>query len=76
MVTEQRPAETMEAIQVSGAADLTVQCSAEPSIEVTIDDNLSDVIVTEVSDKKLRVYSTMKVIRRGTDWKSTWDFRN
>ncbi len=56
--TEQRETGDFEAIELSGSSDITVQCGQETSVTVTIDDNLLEMITTEVDDGALEIGQT------------------
>lgn len=55
--TETRDVSSFERIKLSGAFDLYVTAGKPQSVTVTFDDNLLDIIQTEVRGRTLRVYS-------------------
>ena len=55
--TENRQVEDFSAISVSGVADVNVSVGGEKSVIVTIDDNLQELVKTEVANGRLSVYT-------------------
>lgn len=53
--TETRTVEDFHAIQCSGTSNVFVTVGGEQSVSVTFDDNLLEIVRTEVSDGKLRI---------------------
>lgn len=57
MKTETRDVAEFEKIKLSGSFDVYVQIGEPQSVKVTFDDNLLDIIMTEVHGRTLRIYS-------------------
>jgi serine/threonine protein kinase len=55
---ENRTVEKFSKIDLSGATDLEVTIGDEPSLEVTMDDNLLPIIKTTVENGQLRIFSS------------------
>ncbi len=55
--TETRDVSQFERIKLSGSFDVSVQIGEPQSVKVTFDDNLLDIIMTEVHGRTLRIYS-------------------
>ncbi len=55
--TEDRDIEDFDQIELSGSGTATVICGAEPALTLTIDDNLMDLISTNVSGSTLELSS-------------------
>lgn len=53
--TEVRTVEAFHAISVGGTSDVTVTVGGEQSVSVTFDDNLLEIVRTEVSNGMLRI---------------------
>lgn len=56
--TEQRSVDEFTAIDLSGSSEVNVICGEEQSVTVTVDDNLQEIITTEVTNGELRIGST------------------
>jgi hypothetical protein len=57
IVRRQRPASAFERVAINGPAHLEIAVGASPSIEVQIDDNLLDNIVTETRGRALSIHT-------------------
>lgn len=53
---ENRPVEMFESVDVSGSANVLLVPSKEPYVKVITDENLLELVVTEVRGKELKVY--------------------
>ena len=56
--TEQRETEAFDGVELSGAADIKIQCGEETSVSLTLDDNLLEMITTEVVNGTLEIGKT------------------
>lgn len=56
--TENRVVDDFNAIDISGASSVSVKIGDEKSVVVKFDDNLMEILKTEVSGGTLRIYST------------------
>ena len=56
--TEQRSVDEFTAIDLSGSGEVNVVCGQEQSVSVTVDDNLQEIITTEVHNGKLEIGSS------------------
>lgn len=56
--TEKRTVDEFTGIDLSGAGTVNVTCGQVQSVSVTVDDNLQDVITTEVANGVLKIGST------------------
>ena len=57
-VTESREVEDFDSVVLSGSGDVQVIVGESKSVTVTFDDNLVDLVQTEVRNGELRVYTT------------------
>ncbi|MBU8932674.1 MAG: DUF2807 domain-containing protein [candidate division Zixibacteria bacterium] len=57
LVSEDRDVKAFSKIRTSGSYDIVVVVGREQSIKVTFDDNLIDIIETDVKGRTLRIYS-------------------
>jgi hypothetical protein len=55
--TQNRTVDDFHAISVSGTADVKVAVGGEKSVVVTVDDNLIEMVKTEVNNGELKVYT-------------------
>ena len=59
--TENRDIESFTKIEFAGGADIAIACGSAPSLKVTTDDNLMDLIDTQVVDGVLKIRFSEKV---------------
>ncbi len=64
--TETRQVESFDAVEFAGSGDLKIVCGKEPSLEVTADDNLLELIETNVVDGVLQIAFTENVAPKTT----------
>ena len=57
LVTEERDVKPFNKIVTSGAYDITVVVGEKQSVKITFDDNLVEIVQTEVKGKTLRIFS-------------------
>jgi len=64
--TEERKLPEFNSVEVSGSWDVEIQCGKEQKVVITVDDNLMPLVITEVKDGTLKIY-TDKNIRPKVD---------
>ena len=57
LATEQRDIDDFDRIRSSGSFDVYVEVGEKPGLEITFDDNLLDIVMTEVKGNTLHIYS-------------------
>ena len=75
VVTDEREIEDFTGLKVTSGIDVIIRQGSDISLELEADDNLHDVIKTEVVDNTLRIY-TKKNIRKAKSKKIYLEYRD
>lgn len=59
--TEVRDISDVDRVSIRGAGKLNIQCNENPSLEITTDDNLLNLISTTVQDRQLQIQSEQRI---------------
>lgn len=57
VITERRQVADFSQVEIDGAFDTSISCQENTLLDITADDNIVPLILTEVRDGRLRVYS-------------------